>query len=142
MRKLLQHAAVLALATVVACVVSACGGGGSESGTSGTPPPPAGSAILSFRAPTTYTDNEPLVPGTDTLDPFEIYVNETGVFGPNDIPIAYVDIQPIGQLDYSWELGNLAPYLSSGVTYYACVRAVAKGGAPKSEYSASVAFSL
>jgi hypothetical protein len=134
--------AIAILLGALACIAGCGGGSGGSPSSSGGNPPPVAPKILSFRAPDTYTDNTPLVPGPDTLDPFEIHVNETGDFPPDNPPRAYVYIQQSGQMDYTYDLANLAPQLPRGTTLYVRVRAVAAGGGFKSDYSDTASFSF
>jgi len=120
---------------------SGCGGGGSSSsdGTSGTPLP---ARVLSWDAPTSYTDTSALDPVTD-LDRFEIHVNETGDFADSDPPMAEVTaLDPATHtLSTSFNLAKIGPPLKAGPQYYVSLRAVAITGL-KSDYSPPVSFSF
>ncbi len=135
---------LLAFLFVVAAVsVSACGGGGSGSssgGSGGGPGYPA--KILSWTAPSAFTDNTTLNPAADLAN-FEIYVKETGNFTDSDAPMALVAaLDPVTHLPVtSFDLANLGSYLSAGVRYQVSVRAVALTGA-KSEFSSAASFSF
>lgn len=134
---MLPARAVITVLLVHTVFLVGCGGGGGSANLSPSP----GTKTLVFAAPSTYTDGTPLDPSTD-LDPFELYVNRDGSFQPGDLPVAYVQIQPGTQLSYRWNLENLAPYLSRGTEYYVSLRAVAKGGGVKSDFSDSAPFTL
>lgn len=140
----------LSLATmVVLAILSGCGGGGGSSSgdvggvvasSGGGTPLPA--KTLSWAAPESYTDNTSLNPLTD-LDGFEIYVNESGSYSDGDIPSAVVSARdPLTHtLTTSFNLANLAPYLSKGIAYRVSMRAVAVTGL-KSDFSPPASFSF
>ncbi len=141
------------LAIILTALVGAmgCGGGGGEVSTSdggGSLPPPGGGGAplptitLTWVAPNEYTDNTPLNPLTD-LDSFEIYVKESAPFTSSDTPLAYVSAldRATGRLNSSFNLGNLTPYLSKGVSYQVSLRAVAISGL-KSAFSSPATFSF
>jgi hypothetical protein len=122
-------------------VLSGCGGGGaSSSGDGGGTPLPA--KTLSWAAPESYTDNTLLNPLTD-LSEYEIYVNESGSFADTDTPSAVVNaVDPTTHtLTSSFNLANLAPYLSKGIAYRVSMRAVAVTGL-KSDFSPPASFSF
>ncbi len=125
--------------TLLGLFLAACGGGGGGDTGGGTPLPPK---ILSWSAPTAYTDNTVLNPLTE-LDSFEVYVNQTGVFSYADTPVAYVQaVAPgSGQVTTEFNLANLGPYLSLGVPYHVSLRAVALTGA-RSDFSPAASFSF
>ncbi|MFZ2223822.1 MAG: hypothetical protein WAV26_03950 [Candidatus Deferrimicrobium sp.] len=81
-------------------------------------------------------------PVTD-LDGFEIYVNESGSFNNGDTPNAVVSaVDPqTHALTTSFNLANLGPYLSRGITYRVSMRAVAITGL-KSDFSPPASFSF
>ena len=105
----------------------------------GTPLP---AKILSWAAPESYTDNTSLNPLTD-LSEYEIYVNESGSFADADTPNAVVSAvdTTTHTLTSSFNLANLAPYLSRGVAYRVSMRAVAVTGL-KSDFSPPASFSF
>jgi len=127
---------------IIIAFLSGCGGGGSaEEGTSGGPGPfPA--KILAWSPPSQYTDGTPLNPLTD-LDRFEIYINEDGLFSDTDNEMADVSAMDsgTGQPATSFDLANLAPFLSKDVTYHVSIRAVALNGL-KSNFSPGATFSF
>ncbi len=135
MKRIKKNIPVVAL---LALLLSACGGGGSSS--DGGSPLPA--KTLSWAAPEAYTDNTTLNPMTD-LDGFEIYVNETGSFSDGDTPSAVVSaVDPTTHtLTSSFNLANLSPYLSKGISYQVSMRAVAVTGL-KSDFSPTASFSF
>jgi hypothetical protein len=122
-----------------------CGGGGSStadgSGTGGGDVS-FPSKILSWVPPSSYTDSTPLNPIAD-LDVFEIYVKTNGSFSAVDTPMAALPaVDPgSGQLATSFNLANLGPYLTRGVTYFVSIRTVAKNTL-KSDFSAPASFSF
>lgn len=139
----------ISLAVILAAIVGivGCGGGGeTSSGEGGTPPPGGGTTspprILSWAPPQSYTDGTPLNPVTD-LDSFEVYVKGSGSFTSADSPAAYVTAvdKSTGQVNTSFDLSNLGPFLNKGVSYYVSLRAVARNG-DKSGFSAIASFSL
>ena len=129
-------------------ILSGCGGGGATSSGDGTPLPSDGGGtalpakILSWAAPESYTDNTSLNPLTD-LSEYEIYVNESGSFADADTPKAVVNaVDPTAHtLTSSFNLANLAPYLSKGIAYRVSMRAVAITGL-KSGFSPPASFSF
>jgi len=135
-------------AMVVLAILSGCGGGGSSSSGDGNTIPadgggtPLPAKTLSWAPPDSYTDQTSLNPLTD-LDGFEIYVNESGSFGDGDTPNAVVSaVDPqTRKLTTSFNLANLAPYLSSGIAYRVSMRAVAVTGL-KSDFSPPASFSF
>ncbi len=130
---------ILSLATMLLLgIFSGCGGGGGSSSVDGTLP----AKILSWAAPESYTDNTTLNPMTD-LDGFEIYVNQSGSFSDGDTPSAVVSaVDPsTHSLTSSFNLANLAPYLSKGIAYRVSMRAVAVTGL-KSDFSPPASFSF
>jgi len=120
-------------------MLSGCGGGGSSSSGDANPLP---AKTLSWAAPQSYTDNTSLNPLTD-LNGFEIYVNESGSFADADTPNAVVSaMDPATHtLTTSFNLANLAPYLSRGIAYQVSMRAVAVTGL-KSDFSPPASFSF
>lgn len=130
----------LSFATMILLgILSGCGGGGASSSGDGNPLP---AKTLSWAAPESYTDNTSLNPVTD-LDGFEIYVNESGSFSDGDTPKAIVSaVDPATRtLTTSFNLANLAPYLSKGIAYQVSMRAVAVSGL-KSDFSPPASFSF
>ena len=120
-------------------ILAGCGGGGGTSSGDGSPLP---AKTLSWAAPESYTDNTTLNPVTD-LDGFEIYVNETGSFNDGETPSAVVSaVDPTTHsVTTSFNLANLAPYLSRGIAYQVSMRAVAVTGL-KSDFSPPASFSF
>ena len=135
---------VILLIAIVLSPLSGCGGGGtSEEGLSGGGgPEPFPAKILSWNPPSQYMDGSSLDPGTD-LDRIEIYIKQSSSFSDTDNEMAVVSATDPsnGQINTSFNLANLSPFLSQGVTYYASVRAVTPTGL-KSDFSSSAAFSF
>ena len=128
---------VLPFVVIVAFLAGCGGGGGSAEGGSVTYP----AKILSWSPPAQYTNGTPLDPVTD-LDRFEIYVNEDGVFSDTDNEMAAVSATSgTGQPTTSFNLANLSPFLSQGVTYHVSIRTVALNGM-KSDFSPGATFSF
>ena len=130
----------LSLATIILLgILSGCGGGGAPSSGDGSSLP---AKTLSWAAPESYTDNTSLNPVTD-LSEYEIYVNESGSFADADTPNAVVNaVDPATHtLTSSFNLANLAPYLSKGIAYRVSMRAVAVTGL-KSDFSPPASFSF
>ncbi len=146
----LRSCFVLATVLWTAIALQGCGGGGggtvNAAGAGGGPgggevPLPA-AMMLNWVAPSTYVDNTPLSPATE-LEVFEVFVNQSGIFTDNDAPVAFVAAvdNVTGQVVDSFNLVNLAPYLSRGVAYKVSLRAVATTGM-KSAFSSSASFSF
>ena len=132
---------VLLIFVIFQILQISCGGGSSGGGaaSSGETFP---AKILSWNPPSQYTDGSPLIPGKD-LERFEIYIKEEGFFSDTDNEMAAVAARDpaSGQINTSFNLTNLSPFLSRGVTYYVSVRAVALTGL-KSNFSSSATFSF
>lgn len=127
--------------TAIVGIVGCGGGGGGETSTGGGGTTSA-PRILSWAPPQTYTDGTPLNPVAD-LDAFEVYVKESASFTSADSPLAYVSAvdQGTGQVNTSFDLSNLTPFLAKGVLYRVALRAVARNG-DKSAFSQTASFSL
>jgi hypothetical protein len=120
---------------IVVAFLSGCGGGGGASSGESYP-----AKILNWSPPSEYSNGIPLNPATD-LDRFEIYVNENGVFSDTDNEMAAISATVSGQPTTSFNLAELAPFLSQGVTYHVAIRTVALNGL-KSGFSAGATFSF
>ena len=127
------------VAMILLGILSGCGGGGASSSGDGTPLP---AKTLSWAAPESYTDNTSLNPLTDLAE-YEIFVNESGSFTDADTPSAVVNAvdTTTHTLTSSFNLANLAPYLSKGISYRVSMRAVAITGL-KSDFSPPASFSF
>ena len=90
---------------------------------------------LHWVAPQAFTDSTPLVPSRD-LQGYEIYIKQNPSFGSADNPVATVS-----PLENIYNLANVSPSLSKGVTYYVSMRSVAITGL-KSDFPPGVPFSL
>ena len=123
----------LALA-VFGAFLCACGGGGSSS-ISPAPVPTPSSKTVFWAAPQFFADNIPLVPSRD-LQGFEIYIKQDPSFGSADKPVATAS-----PLDNKYDLANLSPPLSTGVTYYVSLRTITVVGM-SSDFSTAVSFSI
>ena len=131
---------ILSLVTMILLgILSGCGGGETSSSGDGTPLP---AKTLSWAPPESYTDSTSLDPKTD-LSEYEIYVNESGSFTDSNSPSAVVSaVDPATHtLTTSFNLANLAPYLSKGITYRVSMRVVAVTGL-KSDFSPPASFSF
>jgi hypothetical protein len=97
---------------------------------------------LNWNPPTTYQDGSSLNPVTD-LDCFEIYIKDNPNFADTDDEMAALSAtdKATGQVCATFNLANLAPFLSKGVTYYVSIRATAKNGL-KSDFSPAASFSF
>ena len=117
-----------------------CGGGGSGETSSGGGSLPM--KTLSWNPPASYLDGSPLNPVLD-LDSFEIYIKETPNFADTDNEMAALSAtdKATGQVCTSFNLANLGPFISKGVTYHVSIRAVAKNGL-KSGFSPGATFSF
>jgi hypothetical protein len=120
---------------------SGCGGGGGG-GTSGGGSEVYPAKIMTWSPPSQYTDGTPLNPVTD-LDSFVIYINDDGQFSDADNEMASVSaVDPgTGQQVTSFDLANLSPFLSKGITYHVSIRTVALNGI-KSGFSPDATFSF
>jgi len=126
---------IIAALAVMGALLCACQGGGSSSNSPAPSPTPTPTAkTVGWAAPQYFTDNTPLVPSRD-LQGFEIYVKQDPSFGPADNPVATAS-----PLDNTYDLANLSPPLSRGVTYYVSLRTVTVVGM-KSDFSPPVSFS-
>ena len=125
---------------IVAASLIGCGGGGSGGSSSGGESLPA--KTLSWSPPATYQDGSPLNPATE-LDNFEIYVKESPNFADTDNEMAALSAidEATGKVCNSFNLANLAPFISKGVIYHVSIRAVSKTGL-KSGFSSSASFSF
>ena len=105
---------------------NSCSGGGGG----GTSPVPDNSTVLlRWKAPTQFADGGALDPSKD-LSFYEIYINETGDFLPNDEPRARslaVD-DSSGNPVTSFDLKKISPPLVPGKTYFVALRSVEKNG--------------
>jgi hypothetical protein len=136
----------LTILFVIGTFLIGCGGGGSGGSESVGGEPVSGeplpAKILSWNPPSTYQDGSSLNPATD-LDSFEIYVKETSNFADTDNEMAAVSAtrEASGELNTSFNLAELAPFIDKGITYYVSIRAVAKNGL-KSGFSPGASFSF
>jgi hypothetical protein len=88
-----------------------------------------------WAVPQYFADNTPLVPSRD-LQSVEIYIKQNPSFGPADNPVATAS-----PLENKYDLANVSPPLSKGVTYYVSLRVVTIKGV-KSDFSPAASFSL
>ena len=123
-----RHALILVALVILGALFSACSSGGSSG------PSVQGKSVY-WVAPQYFTDNTPLVPSRD-LQGFEIYIKQDLPFGPADNPVATAS-----PLESSYNLANVSPPLSKGVTYYVSLRTVPVEGI-KSDFSPVAPFSL
>ena len=129
---------LLALLSLFLILTAFIGCGSEESGGSVLLP----AKMLSWNPPATYQDGSSLNPATD-LDNYEIYVKEAPNFADTDNEMAALSAtdRATGQVCTSFNLANLSPFISKGVTYHVSIRAVAKNGL-KSGFSPSASFSF
>jgi hypothetical protein len=129
---------LLALLSLFLILTAFIGCGSEESGGSALLP----AKMLSWSPPATYQDGSSLNPATE-LDNYEIYVKEVPNFADTDNEMAALSAtdKATGQVCTSFNLANLSPFISKGVTYHVSIRAVAKNGL-KSGFSPSAAFSF
>jgi len=124
-----RHELILMALAVLGALFTACSGGGSSSALS------VQGKTVYWAAPQFFADNNtPLVPSRD-LQGFEIYIRQDPSFGPADSPVATASA-----LDNTYNLANVSPPLSKGVTYYVSLRTVAVDGV-KSDLCTPVSFS-
>jgi hypothetical protein len=123
-----RHALILVALVILGVLFSACSSGGSSG------PSVQGKSVY-WVAPQYFTDNTPLVPSRD-LQGFEIYIRQDPSFGPADSPVATAS-----PLNNKYDLANLSPPLSKGVTYYVSLRMITVEGM-KSDFSPANSFSL
>ena len=126
---MLRKKNILATIATLGALLSACSGGESSSA-----PSVQGKRVY-WAAPQYFTDNTPLVPSRD-LQGFEIYIKQDSSFGPADSPVATPS-----PLDNKYNLANVSPPLSKGVTYYVSLRTVTVEGM-KSDFSPAAKFSF
>ena len=120
---------LLGASLVLGALLSACTGDGSSSA------PSVPGKNVYWAAPQYFTDNTPLDPSRD-LEGFEIYIKQDPSFGTADNPVATAS-----PLVNKYNLANVSPPLSKGVTYYVSLRTVMVGGM-KSDFSPPASFSL
>lgn len=97
--------------------------------------------MLSWAAPRYYDDMTTLDPLWD-LDVYEIYVNRTGLFFPDDEPSAYVSaVDSNGSATTEFDLGNLGYAYQVGQTYHISMRAVSYWGG-RSDFSQVFTFTI
>ena len=111
-------------------------------GDTGTGITPSAPIVLSWTPPESFADQTPLDPARD-LAHYEIYINETGNFAstePSDADVSAVDSAG-GGLVTSFDMANLAPFLSPNVTYYVSMKSVSVTGV-KSDFSPPASFTL
>ncbi len=97
--------------------------------------------LLSWAAPRYFSDATALDPLWD-LDIYEIYINRTGMFFPDDEPSAYVSaIDSSGIANEEFDLALLGYPFQLGQTYHVSMRSVSKTGA-RSEFSTVFTFTL
>ncbi len=99
------------------------GGGGTPSGPANAP------GSLHWKTPTQFADGGALDPSKD-LSLYEIFINETGDFLPNDEPRA-VSLAVDGSSGTpitSFDLKTISPPLEQGKTYFVAMRAVETNG--------------
>lgn len=97
--------------------------------------------MLSWAAPQHYTDSTALDP-LEELDVYEIYINRTGIFFPDDEPSAYVSaVDSRGVATEEFDLGLLGYPFEVGRTYHVSMRSVSKSGA-RSDYSRVFTFTI
>lgn len=100
-----------------------------------------GGLILSWAAPTAYSDATTLDPMWE-LDVYEIYINRTGLFFPDDEPSAYISaIDSDGNSTSEFDLGMLDYPFVVGQTYHVSMRAVTVSGT-RSDFSPVFSFNL
>ena len=123
-------------------MVSLFGCGGGDSGQTSSSSPSLPPKILNWQPPTKFLDSSPLDPAKD-LASIEIFINEDNLFSNTDNEMAAVSATDptTGRVCTSFNLANLAPFLSKGVIYHVAVRAVTMTGV-KSDFSPSATFSF
>ena len=124
-----RHAPILAVLAVLGGILSTCSGGGSSSA-----PVVMGMSVY-WAPPQYFEDNTPLVPSRD-LKGYEIYIKQNPSFGPSDNAVATAS-----PLHNTYNLSNVSPPLSKGVTYYVSLRTVTVAGM-KSDFSNTAPFSI
>ena len=125
----MRNKRILAALAILGALLSACSGGGSSS-----TPVVLGKRVY-WAAPQSFTDNTPLVPSSD-LQGYEIYIKQDPSFDPADNPVATAS-----PLDNTYDLANISPPISKGVTYYVSLRTVTVEGM-QSDFSPAVFFSI
>ena len=97
--------------------------------------------MMSWAAPMHYTDSTALDP-LEELDVYEIYVNRTGVFFPEDEPSAFVSaIDSGGFSTEEFDLSLLEYPFEVGQTYHVSMRSVSKWGS-RSDFSGVFTFTI
>ena len=126
----MRYKRILTALAILGVLLSACSGGG---GGSSSTPVVLGKSVY-WAAPQSFTDNTPLVPSSD-LQGYEIYIKQDSSFGPADNAVATT--LPLAN---TYNLENVSPPLSKGVTYYVSLRTVTVEGM-KSDFYPPVSFS-
>lgn len=117
---------VLLLLLIPLILWNTCSGG---SGGGASPGPANSTVLLRWKAPTQFADGGALDPLKD-LSIYEIYINETGDFLPNDEPrarILAVD-DSSGNPVTTFDLKKISPPLEPGKSYFVALRSVEKNG--------------
>ena len=101
-----------------------CNGGGTGGNNTGNSP-----KTLVWKSPTLYSDGGVLDPARD-LEKFEIYINETGSFSPNEPPRGeFPAVDPAsGSPVTSYDLYKIVPPLKTGRIYFVTMRVIDKNG--------------
>jgi hypothetical protein len=104
---------------------SCSGGGGGGTASS----PPGSTKSVHWGAPTQFADGGALDPSKD-LSSYEIFINETGNFSPEEAPRAISPaVDPSTKIPItSFDLVKISPPLQLGTTYYVAMRAVDTNG--------------
>ena len=103
-----------------------CNGGGKGGDPSNTGNSPK---TLIWKPPTSFSDGGVLDPARD-LEKYEIYINETGSFSPNDPPQGeFSAVDPAsGSPVTTYDLSKIVPPLETGRIYFVAMRVIDKNG--------------
>ena len=103
-----------------------CNGGGKGGDPSNTG---NSSKTLIWKSPTLFSDGGVLDPARD-LEKYEIFINETGSFSPNEPPRGeFPAVDPAsGSPVTSYDLSKIVPPLVTGRIYFAAMRVIDKNG--------------
>jgi len=117
---------IILLLLITAVLWISCNGGGKGGGPSDTGNSPK---TLIWKSPTLFSDGGVLDPARD-LEKYEIFINETGSFSPNEPPRGeFPAVDPAsGSPVTSYDLSKIVPPLVTGRIYFAAMRVIDKNG--------------
>jgi hypothetical protein len=117
---------IILLLLIPAVLWISCNGGGKGGDPSDTGNSPK---TLIWKSPTLFSDGGVLDPARD-LEKYEIFINETGSFSPNEPPRGeFPAVDPAsGSPVTSYGLSKIVPPLVTGRIYFVAMRVIDKNG--------------